>query len=139
MQPFLEVFLWALVISLVTVFIQRLLTKPKEIREIKKELKFYQEKMKEAQKSGDMGKAKKYMDDMFKVNQKIFRHNMKPLMVTFLVVIIILAWMNQKYVGVLVNLPFNAPFAGSDVSWFWWYVLTTLPATWIFRKALGVE
>jgi len=39
----------------------------------------------------------------------------------------------------LIKLPFPLPFAGYYLNWLMWYILCTLPATWIFRKFLGVE
>jgi uncharacterized membrane protein (DUF106 family) len=39
-----------------------------------------------------------------------------------------------------VKLPFTMPILGwTYLNWLFWYVLCTLPATFLFRKALGVE
>ena len=39
-----------------------------------------------------------------------------------------------------VKLPFTMPFLGwTSLNWLFWYILATLPATWLFRKFLGVE
>lgn len=34
--------------------------------------------------------------------------------------------------------PFTIPFVGDHMSWFIWYIIITLPATFAFRKLLGV-
>jgi uncharacterized membrane protein (DUF106 family) len=48
--------------------------------------------------------------------------------------------MNLTTMGILVKLPFTVPLLGwGYFNWLLWYVLATLPATWIFRKFLGVE
>ncbi len=48
--------------------------------------------------------------------------------------------MNLTTMGILVKLPFTIPLLGWDYfNWLLWYVLATLPATWLFRKFLGVE
>jgi uncharacterized membrane protein (DUF106 family) len=39
----------------------------------------------------------------------------------------------------LIRMPFPLPFVGYYLNWLLWYILCTLPATWIFRKFLGVE
>lgn len=39
----------------------------------------------------------------------------------------------------LIRMPFPLPFMGYYLNWLMWYILCTLPATWIFRKSLGVE
>ena len=37
------------------------------------------------------------------------------------------------------QMPFSLPFLGSYLSWFWWYLFISIPATIVFRKLLGVE
>jgi uncharacterized membrane protein (DUF106 family) len=39
----------------------------------------------------------------------------------------------------LVGMPFPLPVFGYHLNWLGWYILCTLPATWILRKLLGVE
>ncbi len=39
----------------------------------------------------------------------------------------------------LIRMPFPLPIFGYYLNWLGWYILCTLPATWIFRKLLGVE
>jgi uncharacterized membrane protein (DUF106 family) len=42
--------------------------------------------------------------------------------------------------GFAIRLPFTVPLLGWNyLNWLWWYIIITLPATWLFRKALGVE
>ncbi|MCD6496196.1 MAG: DUF106 domain-containing protein [Candidatus Aenigmarchaeota archaeon] len=37
------------------------------------------------------------------------------------------------------KMPFELPFLGSYLSWFWWYIFISFPATFILRKLFGVE
>jgi len=37
------------------------------------------------------------------------------------------------------QLPFTLPFIGNYLTWFWWYIFISIPATMVFRKLLGVE
>ncbi len=37
------------------------------------------------------------------------------------------------------QLPFELPFLGSYLTWFWWYLFLSIPSTIVFRKLLGVE
>ncbi len=39
----------------------------------------------------------------------------------------------------IAQMPVELPFIGSYLSWFWWYIFISLPATFILRKVLGVE
>lgn len=45
----------------------------------------------------------------------------------------------RVHMYLLVRTPFPLPFVGYYLNWLFWYVLCTLPATWILRKLLGVE
>jgi uncharacterized membrane protein (DUF106 family) len=37
------------------------------------------------------------------------------------------------------RMPFTVPFIGNYLTWFWWYIFISIPATMVFRKMLGVE
>jgi uncharacterized membrane protein (DUF106 family) len=217
--PYQDIFLWSLLLSFLISLIYRVFTKPAEIRELKKDMKFYREKSREAQKQKDLKKANEYMNEMMKLSQKQMRHTMKPMFITLGLVFIILGFVNQSYGGVVVETkavdentavghfayadfnhslkaeklgetlkitldtndngdfsdetvysksemfslgnaywvaeplnmnqtrmdiaiktPFAIPFFGANyMGWLIWYILVSLPATWIFRKALGVE
>lgn len=40
---------------------------------------------------------------------------------------------------IVAKAPFNAPFAGPDLTWFWLYIFITIPTTLIFRKLLDIQ
>ena len=40
---------------------------------------------------------------------------------------------------IIAKAPFNMPYAGSNLTWFWIYLFITLPSTFIFRKLLDVQ
>jgi uncharacterized membrane protein (DUF106 family) len=139
MSAFLEVTLISLALAFVLSLLYRFLTRPEEMRRIKKEMKFYQEKSKEAQKAGDTAKANEYMKQVMGASQQQFRQNMKPMLASMLVFFVVLGWMHSAFASVLVQLPVTVPIAGNDLGWFWWYFLITIPCTMLFRKLLGVD
>ena len=148
MLPFEEVLVISLLLSLMIAVIYRLLTKPGEIRKTRKDISFYSNKMKEAQKSGNKAEADKYMSEMLKANQKVFKENMKPMFVTMIIFIVVLGVLKQAYSTFFLQLPFTLPLISysfpfivlrDSIGWFWWYILSTVPATLMFRKMLGVE
>jgi len=136
---FIQVTLVSLALSFILSLLYRFLTKPEEMRRIKKEMAYYREKSSEAQKAGNQEKASEYMKESMKLTQSQFKQNMKPMMASMLMFIIILGWMHGEFGSLMVQLPVTVPIAGSDLSWFWWYVLMTLPCTMLFRKLLGVD
>lgn len=47
---------------------------------------------------------------------------------------------NRTSMQIAIKTPFKVPvFGWTYLTWILWYILISLPATWIFRKALGVE
>ncbi len=224
MTPFLMITLLSVGLSLFITIIYRVLTKPDEVRKMKDDMKFYKEKMNEAKKSGDKAKMGEYANEMLKASQGQFRMSMKPMMVTMLVFMLLLGWLNTNFGGVtadfgdedtfftyggaehllsytgnagdfvtgvdfndngvftddemfqkgdifeyeetywrpiaktegfymfatekdnavqfemlIAKLPFTLPFIGNYVTWFWWYIFISLPATFVLRKVMGVE
>jgi len=215
--PYQYIFIWSLVLSFIVSVVYRIFTKPHEIRQIKKDMKFYREKSKEAQKQKDLKKANEYMSEMMKLSQKQMRQTMKPMFITLGIVLILISFINQTYSGVIVNMqpadektsighfsyegfnhsikadklndseikvmidvndngnfvayskgdiariggaswavtpegmnvtvmqvavvtPFAVPIAGwTYLNWLLWYILLSVPFTWIFRKMMGVE
>jgi len=48
--------------------------------------------------------------------------------------------LNRTDMQTAVIMPFTVPIFGwTYLTWLMWYILISLPATWLFRKALGVE
>jgi uncharacterized membrane protein (DUF106 family) len=101
--PYQEIFLWSLGLALVLSGLYRIFTKPEEMRQIKKDMAFYREKSKEAQKNKDIKKANEYMSDMMKLSQKQMRINMKPMIIGLGIVLILLGFISQAYGGVSVQ------------------------------------
>ncbi|MBN2330639.1 MAG: DUF106 domain-containing protein [Candidatus Aenigmarchaeota archaeon] len=226
--PFMGITLVSLGLSLLIAVIYRVLTKPDEVRKAKDDMKFYKNKMSEAQKAGDKQKANEYASEMMKASQLQMRHSMKPMMATMVLFLFLLGWLNGNYGGVnadfgenpdaefayagtehdlnyqahvedgasftigvdfdddgqfsqdetfdkgevfsyegafwrvnpategflmfatekpeavhfemlVARLPFELPFLGSYLTWFWWYIFLSIPGTMVFRKLLGVE
>jgi len=134
-----EVLIISLILSLIMVLITKLLTNQDVIKKAKREMKFYQEKIKKAQSSGDKEAAAKLSNDMLKASSKQLRQSMKPMFVSLIIFVIALGWLAAEYGELLINVPITLPFLGNQLNWFWWYLIIVLPTSFIFRKMLGVE
>lgn len=229
MTPFMTITLLSVGLALMISIIYRVLTKPSEIRKVKDDMRFYKEKMNEANKAGDRAKSKEYANEMLKASQAQMKHSMKPMVATMLIFLLLLGWLHTNFGGVSADLtaepearfdyagadhmisygiverdgldliqagvdlnddglfsqdetfmqgdvfeykgaywrvapvmegffmfttqkenavsfemlvakmPFDMPFLGYYLSWFWWYIFISIPATIVFRKILGVE
>jgi len=136
--PYQEIFLWSLGLSILTILVSKFLGNQKEMKKAKKEMEFHRNNATKAQKAGDLKKANEHMSQMLKASQSQFKHNLKPMMFSFLIFIVALGWLNTTFVNVVVKSPITIPFLGSELSWFWWYILLVLPMSMVFRKLLDV-
>ena len=139
MLEFEIVFVASVVLSIIIVVLTRIITNPEDIRKIKKEMKFYSDKVKEAQKSGDAAKVKQFTDGMLKASQKQLRHSIKPMFISIIIFMIAIWWLGGQFAELVIPIPFSMPFIGYELNWFWWYVLVTFAASMSLRKLLGVE
>ena len=133
------VLVFSVVLSFIIAVIYRILTNPDDIRRIKQDMKFYRKRIKDAQSAEKVAEVQKLTNEMLKMSQKQMALMMKPMLVSAVVFFVALGWLHSSVESVIVSLPFPLPFFGAELTWFWWYVIITLPATLIFRKALGVE
>ncbi len=133
------VLIFSVALSFVISLAYRLLIKPDEMRKVKEESKFFNQKVKEAQKKGNEAEVKKYSSEMLKMSQKQMKLTMKPMIASMVIFFLVLGWFGSTFADVVVMLPFGVPFFGMELNWFWWYVVITLPTTIMFRKALGAE
>jgi len=129
------------IIAAVVVFISSLcykfLVDQEVMKKLREEQKAISKKAKEVQKE-DPEKSNKLMGEALKLTNKQMKMNMKPMMATMVIAIMILPWVAQTFPGVVVTLPFSLPFIGSGLGWLGWYFVVAMVFNILFRKALGV-
>ena len=133
-----EIFLLSIGLSVIMTLASKFLANQAELKKVKKDMDFYREKSMKAQKSGDTKKATEYTSEMLKASQKQFRYTLKPMLFSFMIVILAASWFGTAFGDVKILSPVNIPFLGSELNWFWWYILIVLPFSTIFRKLLDV-
>ena len=130
-------------ILLISVFINfiinvsyKYLSDQKEIKRLKDETKELNKKMKETK---DKTERSEIMSKIMSENNKIMKMNMKPMMVSLLVVFFILGWLFSSYKTAVIMSPFALPFIGANLGWFWWYFISSIPIIIIMRKVMGIN
>ena len=138
----------ALGISLISSLLHRFLINQNDVRQLKNEIKYQKERSDKARKSGDKGVETEASKELMGLSGKQMKLTMKPLMYTMIVVIAILGFMSSTYGEVIIDLPISMPTLSwafpflaftKQYSWFFWYILASIPATFLFRKMLGIE
>jgi len=164
-NPMFTVFLIATIIAFITTLANKLLVDQDAIETSRQEMKQFQEKMKEAQKSGDpkaLAKVQAMQKNVMAKQGDMMKNSFKPLIVTIIPIMLIFWWMSQPsnpINGVIVQLPQfvhyillvpiwhslygmfygegpNIPFV---IGWLGWYILCTFAMTQIFRKFMGFK
>ena len=105
MAAIVDVILITLGITLFYSLLSRAFIKPYEVREIKKEAEFYKLKAGEAKKQKDMEKFNQYTMESMKTSQKLFKKNMKPMMITLVIFFLAFGWIGTTYSGFCVQAP----------------------------------
>ena len=136
--PYQEIFVWSILLSLLTTLASRFLANQQEMKKAKKDMEFFRSKSTQAQKSGDIKKMNEYTGEMMKASSRQLRLNMKPMMFSFLVVIVAASWFATTYAEVSIASPITIPVLGSELNWFYWYLIVVFPFSMIFRKLLDV-
>ena len=134
------------VLTFVITLIYRFLANQGEIKQLKLHMKEKQAQVKELQKTNP-SEATKLTAEIVELSSKQMRHNMKPMLLTLVVVSIALPWMGGIFSDTIFKLPFEFPkflswligSSGWIRPWLAWYVLVSIPFGVYFRKILGVE
>jgi len=132
-----ELVISAVIVFIITLF-YKVLINQNAVRELKNEQKEKQQRIKELQKTNPE-EANKLLNDVLKLTNKQMRMNMRPMIPTFILVIVALPWLAQLFPVAVVKLPFTLPFFGNDFGWLMWYIIVSIPLNQLFRRLIGVE
>ncbi|MBU0898268.1 MAG: DUF106 domain-containing protein [Nanoarchaeota archaeon] len=144
----LTILLVAAGISLLSALFHKFFVNQNDLKQMKNEMKYQKERANAAKKRGDKGVEAEASKEMMSLSGKQMKMTMKPLMYTMIVVIVILGWLSTTYAESVINLPIPMPTLSwafpfvsltTEYSWFFWYIIVSVPTTFAFRKLLGLE
>jgi uncharacterized membrane protein (DUF106 family) len=142
------VFFIAVIVSIFINVIRSRTIDPKEMKKLREEMADYQERMREAQKKGDMKEFNKVQKEMMARQSAMMARSLKPMMYTSLPVILIFRWLRNyrplsvfiaSHGGALVRLPFVLPHWGNHLGWLGWYILCSFSLSSLIKILLEVE
>jgi len=97
MDPIMVVMIFAIIILLIINLLQKLLVNQREAKELKESVRELGKRMKEEQKEGNTEKANELMKEMMGKNSKMMSMTMKPMLVSFIIVILFFPWLANTY------------------------------------------
>jgi uncharacterized membrane protein (DUF106 family) len=125
-NPRISIILLSLVISLVVTIITHFLTDKKKMKEIRDKQKFLREEMKKYKDNPQkmMELNKQMMEDL----PDQLKLSFKPTLVTMIPLLLLFSWLR----GV---------FAITTIAstWIWWYILSSIAFSMIFRKIFDLQ
>ena len=122
-------------ISAALAFMSAMVTKiflSEEGKAAREKLKDLQKDMKNAQKKGHVKKMQKLQSEMMTAMMESFRHQFKPMLITFIPFILVFYWLRDTYgeLGPMVEI------LGFQLHWLGWYFLCVLVISIPLNKLL---
>lgn len=155
------VFIIATIVAFFITLANKLLVDQDRLQFLQKEMKGFQQDMMKAQKSGDpkaMASMQKKQTEFMSLQKEMMFNSFKPMIVTFVPIIIVFYWMAQNplinhmwlnvptfvYYVLLVPIfhTFYQQSAGVPVmaiEWLGWYILCSFAMSLVFRKLMGLK
>lgn len=138
LDPAISVLILCVLVMFILTASKRLIVNQGVLRDIKAQIKEKQKKMKEIKDNEE--ERKKVMNEVMSLSNKQMKMNMKPMIISLLIVALILPWMAITFTGPVVDVPFVWPFSNANyMGWLGWYFILSMPLVQIFNKILGVE
>lgn len=124
-DPVVAVTIFGILIVVIINIFYKILINQKEAKELKERVRLLNDEMKQARKAGEMEKYKQLTGDTMKENSKLMRMTMKPMLVSFIIVIIFLPWLAAPHVYGDIFVPVDDNGFGN---------LTTSDNTYVIQK-----
>ena len=123
--PLVSVIILSFMVTLVMTLVTKYFTDQKRMKELKAIQKACQIKLKD--NKGNLEAQAKIQKEMFGCSMELMKYSMKPLMITFIPLIIFFWWVR----GIFIETTLVS-------TWLWWYIGTSIASSIILRKLMDV-
>tara|TARA_Y100000034_G_scaffold19272_1_gene21695 strand:- start:16173 stop:16568 length:396 start_codon:yes stop_codon:yes gene_type:complete len=123
LNPKLSIVTISFLITLAMTLVTKYYTDQNRMKELKNIQKACNIKLKDAQ--GNPEKTKDIQKELMECSLELMKHSMKPMLFTFLPLILLIWWIKDFYAEIFAN-------------WIWWYIGAGIISSIILRKALKV-
>lgn len=139
-NPIWGIIVVSFVITLIITLIHKYTTDQEKLKQAKEEMKEIKAEMKEYR--NDPQKTMELNKKLMAKSMESTRQTFKPMLISFLPVIIIFAWLRNSLPidEVLIQLPFSIPKMGVNTGfgWFAVYIVTAIIFSSVLRKVMKV-
>ncbi len=129
----------SLVITALSTLAYKVLTNQSEMKVLKEEMNNLRKKMKESKDNPD--KMSAINQQMMERNLKYMRHSMRPMLFTFIPIILIFSWLKVTFLpaGDLFSWGFSIWPWGAGIGWLWTYLLCSIIFNLLIRKLFKIH
>ncbi len=120
-SPKISVIVIAILVTLASMLVTMLFTNREKTKQLKDKQKACQELMKKHK--DDKNKTMEIQKELMACSMEQMKMGFKPMLITFIPFIILFTFIRKAFVGTIIS-----------GSWFWYYLITALVASMIFRK-----
>ncbi len=124
-SPRVSVIVFAILVSFFISLVNYFVLDKDRLREIKEKQKKTQEQIKAHQKAGEHEKAMSLQKELFADMPEMMKHSFKPMLITFIPIILIFTFARGLFAETIIA-----------KSWFWYYFVSAIISSMIFRKLL---
>ncbi|MEA3255669.1 MAG: DUF2208 family protein [Candidatus Altiarchaeota archaeon] len=135
----------SLCVSIISSLVRKATLDVDRLRECKEEIKKHQDIMKDASKKGHTKKAVKSQEELTKLMMEQMKHSFKPMMITFIPIILIFTWLRGNYgdIGSVVTFPLHINLIvfsiNGGLDWLGVYILSSIASSIILNKLMKLS
>ncbi len=124
-NPRISIVLISLAVTFFISLVNYFILDKERIKEIKERQKSIQAQMKQHQKEGSHQKVLELNKELMSHSMDMMRHTIKPMIITLIPILILFGFIRST---------FNQTEIAS--TWFWWYIISAILGSLLFRKIL---
>jgi|TARA_Y100000310_G_scaffold131161_1_gene130412 uncharacterized membrane protein (DUF106 family) len=125
LNPKISVIGISFLITFIMTIITKYFTDQARMKELKGIQKKHQKDLKE--NKGNIEKQKEIQGEIMKLSMELMKHSFKPLLITFLPLILLIWWLRGIFVETAI-----------ENTWIWWYIGVSLISSLSLRKLMDV-
>jgi uncharacterized membrane protein (DUF106 family) len=125
-NPKLGILLVSLIVTIFTSLINKYTTNQKRMKEIKDNQKKLQEEVKK--NKNDPKKMLELQKEMMSYSGEMMKHSFRPMILTLIPLLVLFSWLRKVFIG-----------TSLESSWIWWYIISGIILSMVFKKILKIE
>lgn len=124
-NPRISIILISLAITFLITLVNYFFMDKEKMKGIKARQKEIQQKMKEHQKNGNTDKMKELQKELFSSTGEMMKGSLKPMLITIIPILVLFGFVRTIFTDTIIA-----------KTWFWYYLVSALAGSIIFRKIL---